>query len=87
MAMETLWQYDRIDLVKPCKVDAWTGYRYYSPQEIVRLHTIKALQCIDLSLLEIKDILAYDAFHKIIDLLKQAEKSADKKIAELQMQK
>ena len=36
-----------------------------------------------LTLTEIKDILAYGDLHKIIATLKQAEKSADKKIAEL----
>lgn len=83
MTTETLRHYDRIDLVKPCKTDEWTGYRYYSQQEIVRLNTIKALRCMDLSLLEIKEILAYDDFNKIVETLKQAEKSADEKIAEL----
>ena len=83
MTTETLRHYDRIDLVKPCKVDEWTGYRYYSQQEIVRLNTIKALQCMDLTLSEIKDILAYDDFNKIVETLKQAEISADEKIAEL----
>lgn len=83
MTTEALRHYDRIDLVKPCKIDAWTGYRYYSQQEIVRLNTIRALRCMDLTLSEIKDILAYDDFNKIIDTLKQAEKKADEKIAEL----
>ena len=40
-----------------------------------------------LTLSEIKDILAYDDFNKIIAALKQAEKSADKKIAELNYSK
>lgn len=80
---ETLRHYDRIGLVKPCKTDEWTGYRYYSQQEIVRLNTIKALRCMDLTLSEIKDILAYDDFNKIVAILEQAERSADKKIAEL----
>lgn len=83
MTTETLRHYDRIDLVKPCKIDEWTGYRYYSQQEIVRLNTIRALRCMDLTLSEIKEILAYDDFNKIIATLKQAEKSADEKIAEL----
>lgn len=87
MTAETLRHYDRIDLVKPCKIDEWTGYRYYSPQEIVRLNTIRALRCMDLTLLEIKDILEYNNLHKIIALLNKAEKSADKKIAELQSAK
>ena len=43
MTAEALRHYDRIGLVKPCKVDEWTGYRYYSQQEIVRLNTVKAL--------------------------------------------
>ncbi|MDE6473907.1 MAG: MerR family transcriptional regulator [Clostridia bacterium] len=83
MTTETLRHYDRIDLVKPSKIDEWTGYRYYSQQEIVRLNTIRALRCMDLTLSEIKDILAYNDFDKIIATLKQAEKSADEKIAEL----
>lgn len=83
MTTETLRHYDRIDLVKPCKTDEWTGYRYYSQQEIVRLNTIKALRCMDLTLSEIKDILAYDDFNKIVAALKQAEISAEAKIAEL----
>lgn len=83
MTTETLRHYDRIDLVKPCKIDEWTGYRYYSEQEIVRLNTIRALRFMDLTLSEIKDILAYDDFNKIVAILKQAEKSADEKIAEL----
>lgn len=83
MTTETLRHYDRIDLVKPCKIDEWTGYRYYSSQEIVRLNTIRALRCMDLTLSEIKEILAYDDFEKIIATLKKAEKSADDKIAEL----
>lgn len=87
MTTETLRHYDRIDLVKPCKTDEWTGYRYYSRQEIIRLNTIKALQCMDLKLSEIKEILAYDDFDKIIATLKRAEKSVDEKIAELEYAK
>lgn len=87
MTTETLRHYDRIDLVKPCRTDEWTGYRYYSQQEIVRLNTIRALRCMDLTLLEIKEILAYNDFNKIVEALKKAEKCADEKIAELNYSK
>lgn len=80
---ETLRHYDRIGLVKPCKTDEWTGYRYYSQNEIVRLNTIKMLRCMDMPLTEIREILAYDDFGKIVAALARAEKSADAKIAEL----
>lgn len=87
MTTETLRHYDRIDLVKPCRTDEWTGYRYYSQQEIVRLNTIRALRCMDLTLSEIKEILAYNDFNKIVESLKKAEKCADEKIAELNYSK
>ncbi len=80
---ETLRHYDRIGLVKPCKTDEWTGYRYYSEQEIVRLHTIRALRLMDLTLTEIRDILSYTDFGKIVAALVRAEENADRKIAEL----
>ncbi len=87
MTSETLRHYDRIGLVKPCRRDEWTGYRFYSRQEIVRLNTIEALRCMDLSLNEIKKILEYDSLGQIVAFLKQAEKSADDKIARLQYAK
>lgn len=80
---ETLRHYDRIGLVKPCKTDEWTGYRYYSEQEIVRLNTVRALRLMDLTLTEIRDILSYTDFGKIVAALGRAEKNADRKIAEL----
>lgn len=84
---ETLRHYDRIGLVKPTKKDSWTKYRYYTKQDIVRLNTIRALQQMDLSLQEIKTVLAYDDLQKIVDFLAIAEKKADEKIASLQYSK
>lgn len=81
---ETLRHYDRIGLVKPSKKDEWTGYRYYTEQDIVRLNTVRALQIMDLSLQEIKKVLEYDDLEKIIEFLEQADKKADEKIAALQ---
>lgn len=80
---ETLRHYDRIGLLKPSKIDQWTNYRYYSESEIIRLNTICALRCMDLSLRQIKEILEVNDFVQIVELLKQAEKNADDKIAEI----
>ena len=84
---ETLRHYDRIGLVKPSKKDEWTGYRYYTEQDIVRLNTVRALQLMDLPLREIKKVLEYDDLEKIVDFLAQTEKKADEKIAALQYSK
>ena len=83
MTTETLRHYDRIGLVHPCQIDKWTGYRYYSEQEVVRLHTVHALRCMGLSLHKIKKVLEFKDIENIVAFLKQAEQNADKKIAEL----
>lgn len=87
MTKETLRHYDRIGLVKPSKKDEWTNYRYYTEQDIVRLHTVRALQQMDLPLQKIKEVLEYDDLQQIIDFLREAEKKADEKIALLKYSK
>lgn len=84
---ETLRHYDRIDLVKPSKKDEWTGYRYYTAQDIIRINTVRALQQMDLPLQKIKQVLGYDDLAEIIAFLAEAEKKADEKMAELQYSK
>ena len=84
---ETLRHYDRIGLVHPSRKDAWTNYRYYTNQDIVRLHTVRALQQMGLPLREIKEVLEYDDLQKIVDYFAEAEKKADAKIAQLEQSK
>lgn len=87
MTSETLRHYDRIGLVKPGKRDEWTGYRYYSKEDIIRLSTIQALRYMDLSLAEIKRVLQLDNLEEVVAFLRQAEQQADDKIAKLQYAK
>ncbi len=83
MTSETLRHYDRIGLVTPGHRDPWTNYRRYTEQDILLLHTVRALQQMDLPLKKIKEVLAYQELQKIIDFLLDAEKKADEKIASL----
>ena len=84
---ETLRHYDRIGLVKPCQRDKFSGYRYYSQQEIVQLKTIELLKMMDFSLTDIKELLQQKDLSCVIARLKQAEQSADQKIARLKYAK
>lgn len=65
---QTLRYYDRIDLLKPVKVDQWSGYRYYEVAQAIDFVKIKNLQAADFSISEIKQLLGksdgeiYDAF-------------------------
>lgn len=83
MTSETLRHYDRIGLVKPSYTDESTGYRYYSPREIVRLSAVQALRLMDLSLGEIAELLDCSSADEIISRLRQAEMRADDRIAQL----
>jgi DNA-binding transcriptional MerR regulator len=52
-----LHHYDEIGLLKPCHVDAFTDYRYYSLDQLPRIHSIMALKELGLSLEEISQLL------------------------------
>ena len=70
---QTLRYYDRIDLLKPIRVDPWSGYRYYASAQAVDFVKIKNLQAADFSIDEIKALLTcsdqqiYEAFARKIE--------------------
>lgn len=80
---ETLRHYDKIGLVKPSMRDEWTGYRYYSQQDLLRLNTVMALQLMGLSLKSIRDVLSYDRLEDIIAFLEDADRKADERMEKL----
>jgi DNA-binding transcriptional MerR regulator len=51
--VKTLRYYDEIGLLTPAEVDRWTGYRYYSADQLPRLNRILALKDLGLSLAQI----------------------------------
>ncbi len=83
MTTETLRYYDRIGLVHPSLTDKWSRYRYYAEKDIVRLNTIHALSCMEISLKEIKKLIELNNIEEIVKFLEDALVRADKKISEL----
>lgn len=75
---QTLRYYDKIDLLKPVKVDQWSGYRYYAKSQAIDFVKIKNLQAADFTIDEIKVLLTmqdsqvYEAFDRKI--VAQAQK-------------
>ena len=69
---QTLRYYDKIDLLKPVKVDQWSGYRYYTKSQAIDFVKIKNLQAADFTIDEIKVLLTmpdqqvYEAFDRKI---------------------
>ena len=83
----TLHYYDKIDLLKPFKVDKNTGYRYYSDEEIIYLKVINFYKHKNISLDKIKEILSENSFDYLIDFLDQNEKEIDSEIKKLKTMK
>ena len=54
---KTLRLYDEMGLLKPARIDPFSGYRYYSTEQLPRMHRILALKSLGLSLSEIRKVI------------------------------
>ena len=74
---QTIRYYDRMNLLKPVKVDEWTGYRYYDEEQALDYVKIKNLQTAGFTIDEIKKLLCaddeaiYEAFSRKISEQKE----------------
>lgn len=76
VSVKTLRYYDEIGLLKPKRVDTFSGYRYYSANQLARLNRIIALKNFGLSLDEITRLLSGDvSLDAVLEIVheKQAE--------------
>jgi DNA-binding transcriptional MerR regulator len=55
--VKTLRYYDEIDLLRPAHVDTFTGYRYYTLEQLQRLNRILALKDLGFSLEQVARLL------------------------------
>lgn len=85
--IKTLRHYDKINLLKPTKVDNFTGYRYYEKDQIKTLEKIKDLQYAGFSLKEIKDLLKENNQEKLNKQIELIKEENSKKIMILQKMK
>jgi DNA-binding transcriptional MerR regulator len=80
VSVKTLHHYDEIGLLKPLHVDQFTGYRYYSTDQLMRLSRILALKELGFSLEQIKQLIDGDLDHQELRgmfKLRQAELQQD----------
>ena len=57
VSVKALRYYDELGLLKPARVDEFTGYRYYAASQLARLNRIVALKDMGLSLEQIAQLL------------------------------
>src|ERR671917_2512256 len=60
VSVRTLHHYDERGLLKPARIDDWTGYRFYSVEQLPRLNRILALKDLGFSLDKIGRLVADD---------------------------
>lgn len=71
LTVKTLRHYEQKGLLLPHEVDKWTGYRYYSIEQMQRLNTIRHLQRLGFTLDEIKELCEEDEQSPSIEQLKE----------------
>jgi DNA-binding transcriptional MerR regulator len=76
--IKALRYYDEVGLLKPEVVDNFTGYRFYTTDQLVKLHYIQALRQLSLSIEEIKLI---NKGHSTEVILQKRKKELESEIA------
>ena len=56
LSPKALRLYDSLGLLRPARVDEWTGYRYYSPDQLDQARLVAWLRRLDMPLAKIKEI-------------------------------
>lgn len=84
---QTIRYYDSIGLLKPVRVDKFTGYRYYNAEQALQYLKIKKLQEASFSIEEIKELLELDDDMIYEALIKKVEEKEDELLKIKQIQK
>lgn len=87
VTVKTLHHYDDIGLLKPSKTDQFTSYRYYTLDQLPRIHSIVALKELGLSLEEIAQLLLEALpLEQIRDMFRLKQMTLQQRIREEQTQ-
>lgn len=82
VSIVTLRHYDEIGLLKPSTVDKFTGYRYYSINQLPRLNRILALKDLGFSLEQIEQMLNGISIEEMRGMLKLRQAEQEQRLAE-----
>lgn len=84
MNIRTLRYYDQAGLLHPVRVDPDTNYRYYSVEQFEQLNTIRYLRAQDVSLEDIRAILARRDPERMETVLRKQQEAVARRIRELE---
>ena len=82
--IKTLRHYEKMGILIPKEVDDFTGYRYYSDEQVKTYHNIKMLQEAGFTLKEIKNILDNPKDNNIVKEVKKLTEEYQDKLKRLE---
>ena len=83
VTVKTLRHYEQKGLLLPDEVDEWTGYRYYSINQMQTLQTIRDLQRLGFSLDEIKELFEDDSHTPDVQQMDEKIKETERQLKQL----
>lgn len=87
VTIKALHHYDELGLLKPASIDELTNYRYYTVEQLPRIHRIVALKDLGLSLEQIKLMLDEEMpTEQIRGMLRLKQAEARQQMREVQQQ-
>ncbi len=85
VSVRMLRHYDELGLLKPAQIDRFTDYRYYTIEQLPRLHRILALKDLGLPLEKIADLLQKDLpSDQLQDLLRSKQADLQQQLQDTQ---
>lgn len=87
VSIRTLRLYDELGLLRPAQIDKFTGYRFYTIEQLPRLNRILALKDLGLSLEQIGDLLKRDLpADRLRDMLRSKQAEIERQMLDIQQQ-
>ena len=83
VTVKTLRHYEQKKLLIPDEVDEWTGYRYYSTTQMLKLNSIRQLQQLGFTLEEIREMYDNESHAPSVEQLSKKIDDTEKQLKQL----
>ena len=83
VTVKTLRHYEQKELLIPDEVDQWTGYRYYSIGQMLKLNSIRNLQRLGFTLEEIRDLYDEESHTPSVEQLTEKIEETERQLQRL----
>ena len=83
VTVKTLRHYEQKELLIPDEVDEWTGYRYYSVGQMLKLNSIRNLQRLGFKLEEIRELYDEESHVPSVEQLTEKIKETESQLQQL----